>query len=87
MKKTQIGWSFRLQIAKKCKGNQLVKQIGEKQCHQPFIREGFPKTLPKAQLTRGLSSAYLSNFGHIASFYTNLDQISSSESLPELGSE
>ena len=37
------------------------------------------KTLPKAQRTRGLSSAYQSNLmGHITN--TNIDQISSSES-------
>ena len=37
------------------------------------------KTLPKAQWTRGLSSAYQSNLmGHITSSNTNLDQISSS---------
>ena len=39
------------------------------------------KTLPKAQRTRGLSSAYQSNLmGHIK--HTNLDQISSSKSQP-----
>ena len=37
------------------------------------------ETLPKAQRTRGLSSAYQSNFtlvtlGHITNYYTNLDQ-------------
>ena len=38
------------------------------------------QTLPKAQRTRGLSSAYQSNF-FITSSYTNLDQ-TSSESRP-----
>ena len=43
------------------------------------------QTLPKAKRTRGLSSAYQSNFlGHITSFHTNLDQISSSESRPSI---
>ena len=39
------------------------------------------QTLPKAQRTQGLSSAYQSNYFHITSSYTNLDQ-SSSESQP-----
>ena len=38
------------------------------------------KTLPNAQWTRGLSSAYQSNLkGHITISNTNIDQISSSE--------
>ena len=44
--------------------------------------------LPKAQRTRGLSSAHQSNLctcvGHITSSNTNLDQISSSESWPSI---
>ena len=48
-----------------------------------IFRGGPVKTLPKAQRTRGLSSAYQSNFlGHISSSYTNLDQILSSELRP-----
>ena len=43
------------------------------------------ETLPKAQRTRGLSSAYQSTcLGHITSSITDLDQISSSESLPSI---
>ena len=38
------------------------------------------KTLPKAQRTRGLSSCYQSNFLRSYHNFTNLDQISSSES-------
>ena len=38
------------------------------------------KTLPKAQRTRGLSSSYQSNFLRSYHNFTNLDQISSSES-------
>ena len=41
------------------------------------------QTLPKAQRTRGLSSAYESNLmDHITSSNTNIDPISSSESRP-----
>ena len=45
----------------------------------------FSKTLPKAQRTRGLSSAYQSNLsGHITSSNTNLDQISPSKYRPRI---
>ena len=47
---------------------------------------GWLKTLPKAQRTRGLSSAYQSNLlGRITTSNTNLDQTSFSESQPSKG--
>ena len=49
-------------------------------CHSSIV-----KTLPKAQRTQGLSSAYQSNqMVHITISNTNLDQISSPESLPSI---
>ena len=40
------------------------------------------ETLPKAQRTRGLSD--LDSLGHMINYYTNLDQISSSEYRPSI---
>ena len=45
----------------------------------------YRKTLPKAQRTRGLSVLIkVTSLGHITISYTNLDQISSSESLQSI---